>query len=99
MKFLKTFRFFAFLEGSSLILLLGIAVPLKYYFDMPQVVSYVGMAHGVLFLIYIFTAPVATMLKKLSILKLPIILIAAFIPFGTFVVVRYWFNESSLVQE
>lgn len=95
MKFLTVFRFIAFLEGSSLLILLGIAMPLKYYFDMPKAVSYVGMTHGFLFMTYFFSAPIACLAKKHSILKLPIVLLAGFIPFGSFIVVKYWFDDSS----
>ncbi|MEQ1668363.1 MAG: DUF3817 domain-containing protein [Sulfuriferula sp.] len=40
----------ALIEGASLIVLLGIAMPLKYYAGLPMAVSIVGMAHGILFL-------------------------------------------------
>lgn len=91
--FIKTFRFIALLEGTSFILLLGIAVPLKYYFDFPVFVNIIGMAHGILFLIYIFSALIASMVTKLSVLKVPVVLIAAVIPFGTFYIVRKWFKQ------
>ncbi len=39
----------AFLEGCSFLLLLGIAMPLKYLAGMPLAVTVVGAAHGVLF--------------------------------------------------
>lgn len=40
----------ALAEGASLIALIGIAMPLKYFAGMPQAVRLVGMAHGLLFL-------------------------------------------------
>ena len=40
------------IEGVSYLLLLGIAMPMKYLLDMPMAVKIVGMAHGVLFLAY-----------------------------------------------
>lgn len=42
-------RAVAFLEGCSYVLLLGVAMPLKYFASLPIAVSIVGAAHGVLF--------------------------------------------------
>lgn len=39
-------------ESVSLIVLMNIAMPLKYLYDQPMLVRYVGMIHGVLFVIY-----------------------------------------------
>ena len=47
---LRSLSILALVEGASLIALLGIAMPLKYFADMPVAVSIVGMAHGLLFL-------------------------------------------------
>lgn len=49
---IKTFATIAFLEGISFAVLLGIAMPLKYFFDFPAAVTVVGWAHGVLFMLY-----------------------------------------------
>jgi len=53
---LRAFIFITLAEGISYLVLLGIAMPLKYYWDMPLAVRYVGMAHGLLFTMYIFGA-------------------------------------------
>ena len=53
---LKLFRIIAFLEGTSLLLLLFFAMPMKYYFQEPIYVRSIGMAHGILFVIYIIFA-------------------------------------------
>jgi integral membrane protein len=47
------FRKVAIAEGISYILLLFIAMPLKYMFDMPLAVKYTGWAHGMLFVLYV----------------------------------------------
>ena len=44
------------MEAVSFIVLLCVAMPLKYIWDMPQLVQVVGMAHGVLFILYIVFA-------------------------------------------
>ncbi|MAO70878.1 MAG: hypothetical protein CMD02_03235 [Flavobacteriales bacterium] len=49
----KTFKIVAFLEGVSYILLLFIAVPIKYWADEPKWVGILGMPHGILFILYI----------------------------------------------
>lgn len=71
-----------------MLVLLFIAMPLKYLMDIPLGVKVVGMAHGVLFIAYIL---IATYLKpklqwNLSIFV--IIVLASFVPFGTFYVER-----------
>ncbi len=51
---LRMFRLVSLLEGLSLLLLLGIAMPLKYVWDIPMAVRVVGMAHGLLFVWLLF---------------------------------------------
>ena len=50
---LHILRFIGLLEGISFLVLLGIAMPLKYYMNKPETVKIVGMAHGVLFVLYV----------------------------------------------
>lgn len=92
-KILFLLRVFAFFEGISFLLLLGIAMPMKYYYSDPSLVKSVGMAHGVLFVLYVlFLLLVHFQFKwKLSItLKA---FIASFIPFGTFYADKKWFRN------
>ena len=49
---LRTFCSIALIEGISYLVLLGIAMPLKYLFDMPMAVTVTGWAHGILFVAY-----------------------------------------------
>jgi integral membrane protein len=51
-KVLKTFKILAIAEGISFLILLLIAMPLKYTFQITEPVKYVGWAHGVLFVLY-----------------------------------------------
>ena len=46
------FRLVSFIEGVSAILLFFVAMPLKYGFDMPLAVTYVGLIHGILWMVY-----------------------------------------------
>ena len=47
------FRLVSLLEGVSFLVLLGIAMPLKYAAGIPEAVRYVGWAHGLLFVLFI----------------------------------------------
>jgi integral membrane protein len=49
----STFRAISFIEGISYLILLFIAMPLKYFVGIPLAVKIVGMAHGVLFILFI----------------------------------------------
>ena len=50
---IRAFRMTALAEGSSFLLLLFVAMPMKYLMGMPRVVTVVGAIHGVLFLLYV----------------------------------------------
>ena len=77
-------RLVGFLEGLSFIILLTIAMPLKYKFGMPQAVQVVGMAHGVLFVLFVALAAHAKYVYNWSYGKMLWLWIASFLPFGTF---------------
>lgn len=78
-------RLIALLEGISLIVLVGIGVPLKYMFNNPIGSELVGPIHGVLFILYvILTFNVAGEYKWKFTQTTWKVLIASFIPFGTF---------------
>jgi integral membrane protein len=76
-------RIIAFLEGCSY-LLLGITMILKYKFSMPQPNYVVGLAHGVLFVLYVILLLQVAFLQRWSLLKLFFGFIASLVPFGTF---------------
>ncbi|MGL4582563.1 MAG: DUF3817 domain-containing protein [Flavobacterium sp.] len=82
---LKLFKIVALLEGLSLLALLFIAMPLKYFWQQPEMVRIVGMGHGVLFILYIVMATVLKSDEKWSMKTYGLICIASVIPFGTFV--------------
>ena len=87
------FRLLGWLEGVSLLLLFFVAMPLKYIWDMPYWVTWIGTAHGLLFILYIIGAVVVgDRLKwKLSILFSAFILSS--VPFGTFVFERRYLRD------
>jgi integral membrane protein len=78
-------RVTGFLEGLSYLLLLGIAMPLKYIYGMPQAVQIIGMAHGILFILYITLAIQGKVVYRWSLMKLFWLGVASLLPFGPFV--------------
>jgi integral membrane protein len=83
---LKFFKLIALLEGTSLILLLGFAMPMKYLFQEPIFVKTIGMAHGLLFIAYLILAIMQKIASNWSLKTLAIVSIASVLPFGTFYV-------------
>ena len=81
---IKIFRFIAFLEGLSYIILLFIAVPIKYLLNDPTYVKLLGMPHGILFVVYIILSVIGKNNFKWSYLEFFIVSAASLIPFGTF---------------
>lgn len=92
---LRTFKIIAPLEGFSLLALLFIAMPLKYIFDMPQMVKIVGMAHGILFIGYIVLAGMLKIEDGWSWKKFGIVCLASVVPFGTFYIERKYFSAKA----
>lgn len=78
-------RVVAFLEGTSLLILFGIAMPLKYIAGYPQAVQVVGMAHGVLFILYVILLIQVVFELGWGWKKFILAFFASVIPFGTFI--------------
>ena len=76
------FRIVAFWEGISYLLLLFVAMPLKYGFGLDMAVRIVGMAHGVLFLAYVATLALAA--PRLGARRTLIAFVMSLVPGGTF---------------
>lgn len=80
------FKKIALLEGISLLVLLFFAMPMKYMFDQEIYVKTIGMAHGILFILYVVLALLLKFTLNWSYKLLAIIVLASIIPFGTFYV-------------
>ena len=78
------YRLTAFLEGVSYILLLLIAVPIKYLLNEAFYVKILGMPHGILFILYILFSIIAKIKYNWNFRKFLVISIASLVPFGTF---------------
>lgn len=85
-KMVNLFRITSYLEGISYLLLLFVAVPLKYFGGNDIMVKALGMPHGILFIAYILIAFFIRPEFKWNNKDFFIILIASVIPFGTFYV-------------
>jgi integral membrane protein len=73
-------------EGVSYLLLLGVAMPLKYFADMPMAVTWVGWLHGLLFMLYGLFVLLALIDGKLPFSKCVLAFFAALFPFGPFLI-------------
>ncbi len=85
---LRLFQWIGRCEGLSFLLLLGFAMPLKYIWGHPEAVRVVGMAHGLLFMLYIGLAFQLAMDQKWPKHVLFRSFVAAVFPFGTFLFER-----------
>jgi integral membrane protein len=80
-------------EAVSFLLLLGVAMPLKYFAGMPLAVKIAGWIHGLLFLVFIMCLLVAQGERQWPGRWTGLIFVAALLPFGPFVIDRWLRNE------
>ena len=78
----------ALVEGISYVLLLAIAMPLKYFFDFPYAVKVVGWAHGILFMLYAILLILCWTEYKWSLKRVVLYFIASLLPVVPFIVER-----------
>jgi len=82
-------RLLAFLEGCSLLILVFIAVPLKYLAANPALVKTLGPIHGILFLLFVMnTLRIGVEQQWTFRATTGKVLLACIIPFGTFYIDR-----------
>ena len=97
----KTFHWFrkaAIAEGISFLVLLGVAMPLKYLGKIPVAVTIVGGLHGLLFIIFMVLAWETKTNYKKSMGWMGKAFLASILPFGTIVMDKQWKNEEAAVQ-
>lgn len=88
-------RFSGWLEGGSFLLLMFVAMPLKYFAGQPGMVRIVGMIHGILFLLYCLAIMQAWVGKSLSTKWMMLAFLASLLPFGPFFVDRHLMKSSA----
>ena len=78
----------AFAEGVSFLVLLGIAMPLKYMAGIPLAVKIVGWLHGILFVVFCCALLRTRLIARWPLLRCAAIFVAGLLPFGPFIVDR-----------
>lgn len=86
--FIRQFRIVGTMEGLSFLLLLGVAMPLKYLAGIPEPVKLLGWAHGLLFMLYLLYVVSAKWKLQWSFSQLFLAAVASVVPFGPFIVDR-----------
>ncbi|MEA2029436.1 MAG: DUF3817 domain-containing protein [Campylobacterota bacterium] len=81
---LDQFRLIGLIEGISYLLLLFVAMPIKYMLGDPSYVKVVGMTHGILFILFILLQIQASSKYSFQAKDNMIYFVASLIPFGTF---------------
>ena len=78
-------RLHGLLEGTSLLVLVFIAVPFKYFLDNHSLVASIGPVHGVLFILFVVNALHVGFLQQWKLTGTTMkVMLSSFIPFGTF---------------
>jgi integral membrane protein len=88
-------RIASLLEGTSWLLLLFIAMPLKYFADMPMAVRIVGSIHGALFVVLCLLLLRCWIARRWPITRAAFCFIAALFPFGAFILERSLKREAA----
>lgn len=73
------------IEGISYLLLVFVAMPLKYFADLPIFVSIVGMAHGILFVLFCILLLVVWVKHRWPFMRVFWAFVSSLVPFGTFI--------------
>ncbi|MCF8464288.1 MAG: DUF3817 domain-containing protein [Flavobacteriales bacterium] len=83
MTLLRIFRYAAVLEGISY-LLFAVTMPLKYIYDIAEPNYIVGMAHGMLFMLYCLLGLSSAIKYKWEFGFSVMVFLASLVPFATF---------------
>lgn len=86
---IRAFRMTALAEGTSFLILLCIAMPMKYFMGMPLAVRIVGLIHGILFLLYVGQLARLRTKYQWDNRFCMQAFVASILPFGTFLFDKY----------
>jgi len=95
---IRIFRMIALAEGTSFLTLLFIAMPMKYFMGIPEVVRVVGSIHGGLFMLYVGLLAILHFRQRWSFMFSLYALIASIIPFGTFILDKQLRKKEELIR-
>ena len=90
---LTRFRVMAYFVGVMLLVLVGVAMPLKYLADRPQLTDVVAPVHGFLYIVYVLVALDLAFRSRWSLVRTGVVLLAGAVPFLSF------FMERKVVRE
>jgi len=79
---LRQFRVVAYLEGISYLLLLGVAMPLKYWAGLPAAVRVMGSLHGALFVVFVIALARAAAARSWPLTRTAWVFASSLVPFG-----------------
>ena len=87
-------RIIGLLEGVSYLLLIGVAMPLKYFAQNEDPIYSTGLAHGLLFSLYVIFVFLVTFQLKWKFSTFALALVASVVPFGTFIADKKLFRNA-----
>lgn len=82
---LALLRAIALAEGCSFLLLLFVAMPLKYIAKKPEAVEIVGALHGGLFVLFVIASIIIGAMLRWKLTKIAFALVMSVLPFGPFI--------------
>ena len=85
-------RIISLVEGVSFIVLLVIAMPMKYFWGMPNAVTVVGMVHGILLLLFCVALINAVLVARWKLKPPLLIFLASLVPFAP-LWVEHWLRR------
>jgi integral membrane protein len=88
-------RALGMVEAVSFLLLLSVAMPLKYFAGLPLAVKIAGWLHGLLFLAFCMLLLEIHQAQKWPLRWTAVVLVAALLPFGPFVIDRRLKNRDN----
>jgi integral membrane protein len=88
-------RIIAFTEGVSYLILLFIAMPLKYVWGQPAAVKNFGSVHGLLFVLYILYVFLCKIEYRWTLKKTLILLGISILPFGNFYADKHYLQPEN----
>jgi integral membrane protein len=91
-------RWIALIEAVSYVLLLGVAMPLKYWAGDPRAVKVLGMGHGVLFLLLVWLLARAVFEARWPVGRVLLLFVASLVPIWPFLLdrrVKAWIAASA----
>lgn len=100
-KRIQILRCLSLADATSFLILLGIAMPLRTYADMPEAVSIVGMIHGLLFIALCLQILIVLIQLRWQPTRGLLIFSAALVPLAPFFLdkhIRRWAEHSSTPQ-